>query len=271
MTNEETQIGNAKTFGLEKDLGLTGHKFGNITTLLSVNLVPLKAPWVMAIKSFGPNKALGTALLLCSFVKLDVCKAGISPGFSYLFSTVHPRNAAAKRLMMTNMANCTSGAFGDLFAYAVQIMGTCWDSRHSDGYLSSSSGLPWLWVASAGCIFSSIAPFQINGSAGAIIAWVATYVSPDGKRAVAMPFAYSIGNLSSLVSSQLYPSQQIPGYIEGNAISAGLDVVVAGLFSHAGCCSDAGTRRRKSSSPRGPPPMATKMIEALVSSTCFER
>lgn len=36
--------------------------------------------------------------------------------------------------------------------------------------------------------------------------------------------------MSSLVSSQLYPSQQGPRYIVGNSVSAGLDVVAAGLY-----------------------------------------
>jgi MFS family permease len=106
----------------------------------------------MAIKKFGPNKALGTALLLWSCVTLGTgfihnygqavavrvllgaFEAGVAPGFSYLFSTIYPRSAAAKRIMMTNLANCTSGAFGGLFAYAVQTMGT-------------RQGLaPWRWL-----------------------------------------------------------------------------------------------------------------------------
>jgi hypothetical protein len=45
-----------------------------------------------------------------------------------------------------------------------------------------------------------------------------------------MPFAYSIGNLSGLVSSQLYPSQQGPRYVKGNSISAGLTVVSGFLY-----------------------------------------
>jgi hypothetical protein len=48
-----------------------------------------------------------------------------------------------------------------------------------------------------------------------------------------MPFAYSIANLSNLISSQLYPTQQGPRYIQGNAVSAGLTVVAG--FLYAGC------------------------------------
>lgn len=45
-----------------------------------------------------------------------------------------------------------------------------------------------------------------------------------------MPLAYSIGNVSAVVSSQLYPSQQGPRYIQGNAVSAGLTVVAGFLY-----------------------------------------
>lgn len=111
-----------------------------------------EVPWVMAIKRFGPNRALGTALILWSITTLGTAfitnygqailvrmllgafEAGVSPGFSYLFSTIYPRKAAAKHIMMTNLANCTSGAFGGLFAYAVQSMG-------------KRRGLaPWRWL-----------------------------------------------------------------------------------------------------------------------------
>lgn len=135
------QLGNARVFGFEEDLNLHGGMFGNLTTLLSTTLIIFEVPWVIAIKHFGANRALGTALILWSVCTLGVafvqnyaqaivvrmllgaCEAGISPGFAYLFSTIYPQRKAGKRVMMTNLANCTSGAFGGLFAYAVQTMG----------------------------------------------------------------------------------------------------------------------------------------------------
>jgi hypothetical protein len=45
-----------------------------------------------------------------------------------------------------------------------------------------------------------------------------------------MPLAYSIANISNVVSSHLYPSQQGPRYIQGNAVSAGLTVVAGFLY-----------------------------------------
>lgn len=52
---------------------------------------------------------------------------------------------------------------------------------------------------------------------------------PDSKRAVALPVFYSIGNLSGLVSSNLYPTGDGPRYVMGNATSAGLEAVYVGF------------------------------------------
>jgi hypothetical protein len=46
-----------------------------------------------------------------------------------------------------------------------------------------------------------------------------------------MPLVYSIADASSLVSSQLYPTQQGPRYVVGNAVSAGLTVVAGVLYT----------------------------------------
>lgn len=63
-----------------------------------------------------------------------------------------------------------------------------------------------------------------------VVAWVVTNMSPDSKRAFALPYFYSIGNLSTLVSSQLYPTQDGPRYIMGNATSTGLEAIAACLY-----------------------------------------
>jgi cbb3-type cytochrome oxidase subunit 3 len=65
------------------------------------------------------------------------------------------------------------------------------------------------------------------------VTWISTNLSPDAKRAIGMPIAYSIANISAVASSQLYPSQQGPRYVQGNAISAGLTIVA--LFLYGGC------------------------------------
>ncbi|KAI0161789.1 major facilitator superfamily domain-containing protein [Hypoxylon sp. FL1284] len=381
---DRNNLGNAR------DLGLEGGMFGNLTTVASVTLIVFEVPWVLAVRRFGADRALGAALVAWSAVTLatafartyaqalglrlllGACEAGISPGFAYLFATIYPRRAAGKRVMMTNLANCTSGAFGGLFAYAVQTMGArrglaawrwlfivefavtlvvggvgwcvlprspekAWfltadekdtmrlrrarDEAFRGGdefdrkWIRDALRDPFVYVCGLAFFTSSVAitgfgvfsptiiaglgyeslkvdymtipvyclgavslvtncyfsdkfnrraPFLVGccapvvagyltavgspnphaGYAGMfilvlgvypistlIVAWVGTNMSPDSKRAFALPYFYSIGNLSMLVSSQLYPTQQGPRYVVGNATSAGLEVVAACLYA----------------------------------------
>jgi MFS family permease len=134
-------LGNARVFGFDEDLGLKSGQFGNIQTLSSLCTFLFEVPWTLAVKRFGAQKALGTAFVLWSVCTLGTafihtygqaialrmvlcaCESGLSPGFAFLFSTIYPPEEAGKRIMTTNLAQCISGAFGGLFAYAVQTMG----------------------------------------------------------------------------------------------------------------------------------------------------
>jgi MFS family permease len=136
------QLGNARVFGFDQDLGLHGNQFGNINTLSSVCTIIFEVPWVLAVRRWGANKSIGTAFVLWSactlgtaFIQnygqaiavrmlLNAAEAGLAQSFAFLFSTIYPRELAGKRIMTTNLAQCISGAFGGLFAYAVQTMGS---------------------------------------------------------------------------------------------------------------------------------------------------
>ncbi|KAF1988406.1 high-affinity nicotinic acid transporter-like protein [Aulographum hederae CBS 113979] len=387
---DRNNLGNARIFGFDEDIGLKSGEFGNINTLSSVCTILFEVPWVLAVRRWGANKALGTAFVLWSactlgtaFVHnygqtiacrmlLNAAEAGLAQGFAYLFSTIYPRELAGKRIMTTNLAQCISGAFGGLFAYAVQTMGDQhgleawrWLFIVEFGITIVVGGVGWVflpktaesawflnaeeketmrlkyqrdikhrgeekwekkWVMVAlkdpfvyllgvafftssvaingfgvflptiisGLGFSSLSvnymtiPVYVLGAislatvvyisdrfksrglvivaccvpvavgylipvgssapgagyAGMLIlvtglysistlavTWIATNLSPDSKRAVGMPLAYSIGNISNLVSSQLYPTNQGPRYVSGNAVSAGLTVVAAFLYA----------------------------------------
>ncbi|KAJ5321611.1 high-affinity nicotinic acid transporter-like protein [Penicillium atrosanguineum] len=364
---DRNNLGNARVFGFDKDIGLKGDEFGNITLLSSLCTIVFEVPWVLAVKRFGANKSLGTALILWScctlgtaFIQnygqaiavrmlLNTFEAGLAQSFAYLFSTIYPRERIGKRIMTTNLAMCISGAFGGLFAYSVQTMGNqrglaAWrwlfiiefcitvlvggigwillpTSAEKAWFLSEEEQKtmrlkrqrdfvhrgednfdpkwvkfaltdPFIWFLGTGFFTSSVAIngfvnyltvpiyvlgaislitqvyysdklnkrgvfivgscipvavgyliciFTANTVAGYIgmfvlviaVTWISTNLSPDSKRAIGMPLAYSIGNLSSLVASQLYPSQQGPRYIIGNATSAGLSLVAGVLY--AGC------------------------------------
>ncbi|KIM99824.1 hypothetical protein OIDMADRAFT_126093 [Oidiodendron maius Zn] len=386
---DRNNLGNARVFGFDADIGLKGGQFGNINTLSSLCTFLFELPWTLAVRRFGARKALGAAFLLWSFCTLGTafihtygqaiavrmilcaCESGLSPGFAFLYSTIYPQEQAGKRIMTTNLAQCISGAFGGLFAYAVQTMGTrrglaAWrwlfivefcvtifiggigwifipDSAETAWYLNAEEKEtmrlkkqrdfilrgeakfdrkwvkitltdPFVYLLGIAFFTSSVAingfgvflPTIISGLGyasirvnymtipvyvlGAIslvtqvyfsdkikrrgafiigccvpvavgylicvgtpnphagyagmfilvlglypistlaVTWATNTFSPDSKRAIGMPLAYSIADASSLVSSQLYPSPQGPRYIQGNAVSAGLTAVAGVLY-----------------------------------------
>ncbi|CAK7207489.1 hypothetical protein SEUCBS139899_010299 [Sporothrix eucalyptigena] len=387
---DRNNLGNARVFGFDEDVGLVGGDFGNITTLSSVCTILFELPWVLAVRRWGANRAIGTAFVLWSVCTLgtafihtygqaiavrmilNASEAGLAQSFAYLFSTIYPRESAAKRIMTTNLAQCISGSFGGLFAYAVQTMGerrgiaawrwlfiiefcitvviggvgwlfiptsaeSAWfltaeeketmrlkkqrdlmhrgDSKFERKWIKIALLDPFVWLLGVAFFTSSIAingfgvflptilsglgfasltvnyltiPVYILGAISLVIqcyfsdkyrqrglfiigscipvsvgylicvgtsnqnagyagmfilvlglysistlavTWISTNLSPDSKRAIGMPIAYSIANISAVVSGQLYPDQQGPRYIPGNAISAGLSVVAGLLYA----------------------------------------
>jgi MFS family permease len=100
-----------------------------------------EVPWVLAVRRFGANKTLGVAFAIWSLSTLGtafvqnyaqavVCRmlvnaagGGLEQSFAYLFSTIYPRSETGKRIITNNLAMCISGAFGGLFAWAIQQMG----------------------------------------------------------------------------------------------------------------------------------------------------
>lgn len=161
----EGDTGNAAIFGLPKDLGLKGKQFNNLVTLFYVTYIVCDIPWVITIKKFGANRVLGLALIGWStttlgtgFVKnyhqalacrllLGLFEAGLLPCMVFLISTIWNKHQQAKRIAVIYCSTTVSGAFGGLFAYGVQSMGT-------------KAGLePWRWLF----IIEGILSFVIGG------------------------------------------------------------------------------------------------------------
>lgn len=99
-------------------------------------------PWVVAIKRFGANRVLGVAFagwsaatlgtgfvqnyhqaLACRLL-LGLFEGGLLPCMIFIISTIWNKKQQAKRVAVIYCATTVSGAFGGLFAYGVQSMGT---------------------------------------------------------------------------------------------------------------------------------------------------
>lgn len=58
-----------------------------------------------------------------------------------------------------------------------------------------------------------------------LLTWVSNNLSPDYKRSAGVPFFASLGNISGVVASNIYPANGGPRYVMGNAISAGTETI----------------------------------------------
>ncbi|KAK6597039.1 hypothetical protein H4I96_09691 [Botrytis cinerea] len=364
-TLDRNNLGNARTFGFDEDVGLKSGEFGNITTLSSVCTIIFELPWVLAVRRFGANKAIGTAFVLWSactlgtaFIHtyaqaivvrmiLNAAEAGLAQGFAFLFSTIYPRESAGKHYGARRGLAAWRWLFIVEFCITILICGIGWiflpnsvetawflneeeketmrlkkirdfairgEEKFDRKWIKIALADPFVYLLGIAFFTSSVAingfgvflptilsglgynslaanymtipiyvvglisliiqvyfsdkykkrgvfivaccvpvavgylicvgtPSNGAGYAGMFIlvlglypistlavTWISTNLSPDDKRSIGMPIAYSIANVSSLVSSQLYPTQQGPRYIVGNSVSAGLTVVAGFLY-----------------------------------------
>ncbi|KAE9985031.1 hypothetical protein BLS_000058 [Venturia inaequalis] len=134
---DKSNLGNAKTAGLEKDLKLGDHGYN---TVLSVFFVPyvLTAPFLGILgKKYGPNKVLpcmmfsfGCFTLLVAAVKnfggllalrwfLGMSESAFFPLVIYYQTTFYRRGELARRLALFYAAQSIASAFGGLLSYGV--------------------------------------------------------------------------------------------------------------------------------------------------------
>ena len=139
---DRSNIGNARIFGFEDDLGLEGNEFANLSSFFYVTYVIFEIPWVLALKAWGANAIMAIAIVLWSAVTigtgfvqnyqqavgcrlaLGFAEAGIFPALTFVVSTIYPRESQGKRVAVLYGATALSGACGGLIAYGIQQMGT---------------------------------------------------------------------------------------------------------------------------------------------------
>ncbi|KAF2664663.1 MFS transporter [Microthyrium microscopicum] len=132
---DKSNLGNAKTAGLEKDLHL---KDGQYNLILSIFFIPyvLTAPFLGILgKKYGPNKVLpcmmfcfGCLTLLVTAVKnfgglmtlrwfLGMSESAFFPLVIYYQTTFYRRGELARRLALFYAAQSIASAFGGLLAF----------------------------------------------------------------------------------------------------------------------------------------------------------
>ncbi|ORY60913.1 putative MFS transporter [Pseudomassariella vexata] len=134
---DKSNLGNAKTAGLEKTIGLVGNQYN---TVLSVFFVPyvLTAPFLGLLgKKYGPSKVLpcmmfcfGVCTLMVVCVSnfgglmairwfLGMSESAFFPLVIYYQTTFYRRGELARRLAIFYAASNIASAFGGLLAFGV--------------------------------------------------------------------------------------------------------------------------------------------------------
>ncbi|KAF4975740.1 hypothetical protein FZEAL_7517 [Fusarium zealandicum] len=170
---DRVNIGNARLFRMEEDLGLTGDDFQLSVSVLFITYCLFESPSNLIIKRLKPSRYLAGltlawgitatcsawvnnlgALVACRLI-LGLCEAGFFPGVVLYLSMFYGRRSLALRIAYFFSTAAVSGVAGGLVAYGISFM---------DGALGWSA---WRWI------------ILINGAPTILTGIVIPFVLPD--------------------------------------------------------------------------------------------
>lgn len=140
---DKGNISNAKTDGIDKDLGIEGSQWNIMLSIFYIPFVLCAFPFTFVIKKFSAANVIpilmfgfGALSLICAAVVnfgglmavrwfLGMCESPFFPGIIYYLSTFYRRAELARRLAVFYAAANIANAFSGLLAFGVfQIDGT---------------------------------------------------------------------------------------------------------------------------------------------------
>ncbi|KAI1906011.1 hypothetical protein LOZ12_005886 [Ophidiomyces ophidiicola] len=149
---DRVNIGNARLYGLEKDLGLRGDQFQVAVSILFVPYCLLEVPSNLVIRKLTASRYIAfittawgiiatltgitqnfTGLVVCR-VFLGIVEAGLFPGLVAYMTLFYGKREIALRVGYLFSAAALAGACGGLLAYAI-------------GHMDGVAGLKgWRWI-----------------------------------------------------------------------------------------------------------------------------
>ncbi|VUC26109.1 unnamed protein product [Clonostachys rosea] len=151
---DRTNIGNARLFGLEQDLGLVGSQYQVAVAILFVPYVLVEVPSNLILKKFTPSKWLAFitvgwgivstltgvvqnyAGLLAVRVLLGLLEGGLFPGLTVYLTLFYTKKEIALRIGYLFVSSALAGACGGLLAYGISFM---------DG-VGGQAGWRWVFI-----------------------------------------------------------------------------------------------------------------------------
>ncbi|KAL5321281.1 hypothetical protein ACEPPN_012096 [Leptodophora sp. 'Broadleaf-Isolate-01'] len=138
---DRTNVGNAKIYKLEADLGMTDHQYDTGLAVFYATYIASEIPSNLVLKKLSPRIWLpaltmmwGIVTMCLGFVKnyhqfvavraiLGICEGGLLPGMVLYLSGMYTRGEMALRLGLFYTAASLSGAFGGLLARGLSTIG----------------------------------------------------------------------------------------------------------------------------------------------------
>ncbi|CAO2650158.1 Nn.00g014500.m01.CDS01 [Neocucurbitaria sp. VM-36] len=188
---DRVNIGNARLYGLEDDLGLVGNQFQIAVSILFVTYVIFETPSNMVIKRMQPARYLAGLVLLWglvatfsafvnNFAALVACRlllgtfeAGLFPGVILYLSMFYNKRNVSQRQAWFYGTSAISGALGGLVAYVIILPQYLAPLREpyiykAIGELDGAAGWRgWRWI------------ILINGIPTILTAFVVPFVLPN--------------------------------------------------------------------------------------------
>ncbi|KAJ5889521.1 hypothetical protein N7504_010331 [Penicillium tannophilum] len=141
---DRVNIGNARLYGLEEDLGLVGDQYQIAVSILFVTYCFFEVPSNLVIKKLKPSRYIATIAVLWGIIAtltgitqnyggliacrvlLGVVEAGLFPGFLTYLTIFYNKREIALRTGYLFSSAAIAGAFGGLLAYGIGFMdGIC--------------------------------------------------------------------------------------------------------------------------------------------------
>ncbi|KAI1186641.1 major facilitator superfamily domain-containing protein [Nemania serpens] len=162
---DRTNVGNARLYGLENDIGITDHQYDVGLAVFYATYIFGEVPSNLILKKVTPSVWLpclaffwGIVAMSTGFIKsfphfvavraiLGLCEGGLLPGMILYLSGIYTRGELAIRIGIFYTSASLSGAFSGLLARAISELG-------------GRGGLgPWRWIFILFGLFSATVGF----------------------------------------------------------------------------------------------------------------
>ncbi|KAL8915662.1 MAG: hypothetical protein Q9172_006793 [Xanthocarpia lactea] len=137
---DRVNIGNARLYGLEEDLGLRGNQFQTAVSILFVTYLLAEVPSNLVLKKFTPSRWISfitvswgiiatltgvtqnyAGLIVCRLL-LGLVEGGLFPGAAVYLTLFYTKRELALRIGYLFVSAAIAGAVGGLLAYGIGFM-----------------------------------------------------------------------------------------------------------------------------------------------------